>query len=58
MLGTVLLELLYKALALAVTVWAAHYLTSSYLHAILDFTRAYLAVLELVYAEERLPLRV
>lgn len=58
MLYEILLELLYKALALAVTVWAAHYLTTTYVDAVLEFGRAYLTVLELVYAEERLPLRV
>lgn len=58
MLAAVLLELLFKVCALAVTVWAAHYLTTTYIQAVLEFGRAYLAVLEIVYAQERLPLRV
>lgn len=58
MLLQVLLELLYRALVLGVTFWAAHYLTTTYIEALLEFTRAYLTVLDLVYAQERLPLRV
>ena len=58
MLYEVLLELLYKVVALAVTVWAAHYLTTAYLEALLEFAHAYLTVLDLVYVQERLPLRV
>lgn len=58
MLHVLLLELLYKALALAVTVWAAHHLASIYLEALVDFSRAYLTLLELLYADERSPLRV
>jgi len=58
MLHDILLELLYKVLALAVIVWTAHYLTPTHIEAVLDFTRAYLTVLELLYAEERLPLKI
>ena len=58
MLAALLVELLYKGLELAVTIWAAHYLTTKYLEALLEFGRAYLTVLELVYEQERLPLRV
>lgn len=57
MLDALLLELLFKSIALAVTVWAAHHLTTAYLEALLEFARVYLSVLELVHAEERLPLR-
>lgn len=57
MLLALLLELLFKFVALAVTVWAAHYLTTTYIEALLEFARAYLTVLDLLYAQERLPLR-
>ena len=55
MLAEVLLELLYKSLALAVTVWATHYLTTTYVQAVIEFTRAYLAVLDFLYSHGRLP---
>ena len=58
MLVEVFLEFLYKALALAVTVWAAHYLSTGYLEALIEFTRAYITVIDLLYAEGRLPTRI
>ena len=60
MLAAVLLvfELSYKALTLAVTVSIAHYLTTEYITALIEATKAYLAVLDLIYARDRLPLRV
>ena len=58
MLCALLLELAYKSLALAVTVWVAHYLTSDYLDALIEFTRAYITIIDLLYSEERLPLRI
>jgi hypothetical protein len=58
MLYALLLELLYKSLALAVTSYVACYLSSEYLEAWIEFTRAYITVLDLLHSEERLPLRV
>ena len=56
MLADLLPELLYKSLALAVTVWVAHYLTNTYIEALTEFTRAYITIVDLLYSEERLPL--
>ena len=58
MLCALLVELAYKSLALAVTVWVAHYLTSEYLDALIEFTRIYIQVVDLLYSEERLPFRI
>ena len=58
MLSELLLEIAYKSLALVVTVWAAHYLTSIYLEALVEFTSAYITIIDLLYSEERLPLRL
>lgn len=58
MLADVLLELAYKSLALAATVWVASSLSSAYLEALVEFTRVYINVIEVLYAEGRLPLRV
>lgn len=57
MLYEILLELLYKSFALAVTTWIASYLSSEYLEALIEFTRAYITVIDLLYSEERLPTR-
>ena len=58
MLGELLEELFYKSLALAATVWLAHYLTTEYVEALIDVSRAYITVIDLLYSEERLPLRI
>jgi len=58
MLADVLLELAYKSLALAATVWVASSLSSEYLEALIEFTRIYINVIDLLHAEGRLPLRV
>jgi len=58
MLCEIILELVCKSVALAVTVWAAHFLTSQYLEALIDFTRMYITVVDLLYAEGRLPTRL
>lgn len=58
MLPELLLELAYKSLALAVTVWVAHYLTSEYTEAVIEFIRASITIIDLLYSEERLPLRL
>ena len=47
-----LLELTYKILALQVVIWAARYLTREYLEAVLEFTRAYLTIVELIYSRD------
>ena len=54
----VLVEISYKVVALAVTVSIAHYLTTEYITALIEATKAYLAVIDLIYARDRLPLRV
>ncbi len=58
MLLALLVELVYKSAALAVTVWAFHYLTSVYTEALVEFTRTYITIIDLLYSEERLPLRI
>lgn len=58
MLLSLLLELAYKSLALAVTIWVADYLSSTYLEALVEFARVYITVVDLLYAEGRLPARV
>jgi len=58
MLCEIFLELVCKSVALAVTVWAAHFLTSQYLEALIDFTRMYITIVDLLYAEGRLPTRL
>lgn len=58
MLLSLLLELAYKSLALAVTVWVAHYLTTSYLEALVEFTRVYITVVDILYEEGRVPFRI
>ena len=54
----VLVEISYKVVALAVTVSIAHYLTTEYITALIEATKAYLAVIDLIYARDRLPLRL
>lgn len=58
MLYEVFLEFLYKAASLALTIWAANYLSTEYLEALIEFTRAYITVIDLLYAEGRLPTRI
>ena len=58
MLAVLLVELFYKCLALAATVWVAHYLTTDYIDALIDFSRTYITIIDLLYSEERLPLRI
>ena len=58
MLSDLFVEIAYKGFALMVTVWAAHYLTSIYLEALVEFTSAYITIIDLLYSEERLPLRL
>ena len=58
MLAALLVELLYKTLALTITIWIAQYLTSEYVEALIEFTRAYIQVVDLLYAEGRLPVRI
>lgn len=58
MLYEIFLELIHKSLALAVTIWVADYLSSEYLEALIEFTRAYITVIDLLYSEERLPARI
>lgn len=58
MLDALLLELLYKTFALAVTVWAAQYLTTNFIEGVVEFTAVYITVLDLLYRNERLPMRV
>lgn len=57
MLLQLLVELAYKSIALAATVWVAHFLSSEYLKALVEFTRLYITVIDLVYAE-RLQARI
>ena len=58
MLCEVLVEFLYKSVALAATVWVANYLSTEYLEALIEFTRAYITVIDLLHAEGRLPTRI
>ena len=51
-------EVSYKVIALAITISIAHYLTTEYITALIEATKAYLAVIDLLYARDRLPLRV
>ncbi|KAK5171843.1 uncharacterized protein LTR77_003479 [Saxophila tyrrhenica] len=57
MLYALLFELAYKSLALVVTVWVAQFLTSQYLEALVEFTRIYINVIDLLYADRQAPLR-
>ena len=58
MLLALLIEILYKCLALSVTITIANYLCSEYVEALIEFTRAYITVVDLLYAEGRLPARI
>lgn len=58
MLYALLLELASKTLALFLTVSVAHYLSGEYVEALIEFTRAYITIIDLLYSENRLPLRV
>lgn len=57
MLVDLLVEVTYKCAALLATVWVAQHLTSVYTEALLEFTRAYITIIDLLYSEDRLPLR-
>ena len=54
----VVFELAYKSFALAVTFWVADYLSSSYVEALIEFTRAYITVIDLLYSQEQRPVRI
>ena len=56
--SALLLELAYKLFALAVTVWVAQYLGIQYIEALVEGTRTYIAVVDLLYGEERLPVTI
>jgi hypothetical protein len=58
MLYALLFALAYKSLALFLTVEVAHYISTAYVEALIEFTRAYITVVDLLYSEERLPLRL
>ena len=58
MLVAFFIELLYKCLALSITVTIANYICSEYVEALIEFTRAYITVVDLLYAEGRLPARI
>jgi hypothetical protein len=58
MLSALVVELVYKSAALAATIWAFNYLTSIYAEALVEFTRTYITIVDLLYSEERLPLRI
>ena len=55
MLAAVVAEVVYKSLALLVTVWIAEYVSHEYLQALVEFTRAYITVLELIHTERQRP---
>ena len=57
MLAGLLVEITYKCAALLATVWVAEHLTSVYTEAVLEFTRAYITIIDLLYSEDRRPLR-
>lgn len=58
MLLALAVEFAYKSAALAVTIWAFNSLISIYTEALVEFTRTYITIIDLLYTEERLPLRV
>lgn len=50
-----LLQLAYNCLAVLVTAEVAYYLSTEYIKALIEGTRAYLTIVELLYGHERLP---
>jgi hypothetical protein len=58
MLVALFTELGHRIFTLLLTVWAAHFLTTSYVEALIEIARAYLTVVDLLYAREGLRLRV
>ena len=57
MLCAVFAEVLFKTIGLLLTVYVAESLTTEYIEALIDATRAYITVIDLLYSQERLPLR-
>lgn len=58
MLILILSELALKSSALLFTRWAALFLAHDYLDTLRQAARDYLSIIELLYNQERLPLRV
>ena len=58
MSAAVLGELVVRILALVLTAYFAHFYATRYITALTDAGRAYLTIVDLLYARERLPLRV
>lgn len=58
MLALILSELVFKSSALLFTRWAAIFLAEDYLHTLRQAARDYLSIIELLYTQERLPLRI
>jgi hypothetical protein len=53
LLAALVVEFIFRALALLVTVEVAHTLTSNYVDALKEATRAYLTIIELLYTQNR-----
>jgi hypothetical protein len=58
MLPVLLIHLGYRIIALEATVNAVHFLTTSYVEALIEIARAYLTIIYLLYSRDRLPLRL
>lgn len=58
MLSALFAELLCKTLALLFVVYTFHTISTEYLEAVVEATRAYITVVDILYTRERLPLRV
>lgn len=58
MLLAVLLELFCKVVLLLLTIQVSYTLTTEYINAVVEAGRAYLTIYELLYSQERLPLRI
>lgn len=58
MLAAVFSELVFKSSALLLTHWAACFLAQDYLDTLREAVRNYLSIVDLLYNQERRPLRV